>query len=175
MRSSFVGIAGLVLLAAACSDSPVAPGEEAVPQLAEAGVVHRVTAGGNDVCGGLGLPNACDANLSLVAVERADGSVTGQWIDTFAGGTGGLHMAVDCVNVVGNGAVIGGVVTNAHGVAAGAVGQRALTAVQDNGTSSNDAPDQTSFTFVGTVADCRTLTPAQFALVPLVNGQVTVR
>jgi hypothetical protein len=176
MKRSFVSLAALFCLTVACADSVTEPVDAgATPQLSSAAVVHNVSAGGNDICGGLGLPNGCDANYSLVALERADGTVSGQWQDSFAGGTGGLHMVVDCVNVVGNGAVIGGVITQARGVAAGLEGARALTAVVDNGTSSNDPPDQISFTLVNAVADCRTLAPAALALIPLTNGQVTVR
>ena len=140
------------------------------------GVTHRVSLGGADICEALGLPTGCDANFSLVALEKADGSVKGQWQDTFAGGLEGIHVAVDCVNVVGNGAVIGGVIT--HGFAGGVdvSGQRALTAVVDNGTSANDLPDQISFSFFPTGAtDCTTLVPGNFPLFPLANGQVKVR
>ncbi len=139
------------------------------------GVAHHVSLGGADVCEALGLPTGCDANFSLVAVEKPDGSVRGQWQDTFAGGLEGLHVAVDCVNVVGNGAVIGGVIT--HGFAGGVdvSGQRALTAVVDNGTSVNDPPDQISFSFVGTGGlSCNALVPANFPLINLTHGQVKV-
>jgi len=143
------------------------------------GVAHHVSLGGADVCEALGLPTGCDANFSLVAIQKADGSVKGQWQDTFPGGLEGVHIAVDCVNVVGNGAVIGGVIT--HGFADGVdvSGQRALTAVVDNGTSANDAPDQMSFSFFPTGGTtCNDLVPADFAgfglLFPLARGQVNV-
>ncbi len=139
------------------------------------GVAHHVSLGGADICEAMGLPTGCDANFSLVAVEKADGSVRGQWQDTFAGGLEGIHVAVDCVNVVGNGAVIGGVIT--HGFAGGVdvSGQRALTAVFDNGTSANDPPDQISFSFFPTGGlSCNVLVPANFPLFNLGRGQVKV-
>jgi len=139
------------------------------------GVAHHVSLGGADICEAVGLPTGCDANFSLVAVQKADGSVRGQWQDTFAGGLEGVHVAVDCVNVVGNGAVIGGVIT--HGFAGGVdvSGQRALTAVVDNGTSANDPPDQISFSFFPTgSADCNAFIATNFPLFNLGRGQVKV-
>jgi hypothetical protein len=139
-------------------------------------VIHHVSLGGADVCEALGLPTGCDANFSLVANMKADGSVSGQWQDTFAGGREGIHVAVDCMNIVGNGAVIGGVIT--HGMAGGidVTGQRALTAVVDNGTSANDPPDQLSFSFFDTGdLSCDQLTPSNFPLFDLAHGQVKVK
>ncbi len=138
-------------------------------------VAHHVSLGGADICEALGLPTGCDANFSLVAVAKADGSVRGHWQDTFPGGLEGIHVAVDCVNVVGTGAVIGGVIT--HGIAGDVdvSGQRALTAVVDNGTSANDVPDQLSFSFFPTGAvDCTSFVPGNFPLFPLGRGQVKV-
>lgn len=41
-----------------------------------------------------------DANLSLVAMQKADGTVGGQWHDQTVGG--GLHVTISCVAIVGN-------------------------------------------------------------------------
>jgi len=140
------------------------------------GVVHHASLGGADICEALGLPTGCDANFSLVANGKADGSVKGQWQDSFGHGIGGIHVAIDCLNVVGNGAVIGGVIT--HGTAGGVdvSGQRALTAVVDNGTSANDPADQLSFSFfpVGGLV-CDDFAPGDFPLIDLTHGQVKVR
>ena len=138
------------------------------------GVAHHVSLGGADICEATGLPTGCDANFSLVAIVKANGSVKGQWQDTFAGGLEGIHVAVDCVNVVGNGAVIGGVIT--HGIVGGVdvSGLRALTAVVDNGTSANDTPDQLSFSFVDDGRDCMSVVPGNLPLFDLARGQVKV-
>ena len=89
----------------------------------------------------------------------------------------GLHVAVNCLVISGNQAVIGGVVTPAStGFAAGSVGRFALTSVVDNGTSKNDPADQLSFSSFGFPNDgsfdCTTLT--RFTLFNLTNGQVKV-
>ena len=146
------------------------------PTEAYSRVVHRAHLGGADLCEGLGLPTGCDANFSLAAIERGDGSVSGQWQDTFAGGGEGIHVAVDCLNVIANAAIVGGVIT--HGTSGGVdvSGQRALTAVVDNGTSANDPPDQLSFSFFPTGVDCTALVIGDFAgsLINLGHGQVQV-
>ena len=59
------------------------------------GPLHRVSFGGPDACEGFGLQPGCDANLSLVAIEQADGSVIGQYSDQFGDGNGGFHAAED--------------------------------------------------------------------------------
>jgi hypothetical protein len=162
MRRTLLSLATLVLVAAgtAAFANPV---------------VNHVSMGGADVCEALGLPTGCDANFSLSANKHADGSVSGQWQDTFAGGVGqGIHVAIDCLNVTGNGAVISGVITNGNVAGVDVSGQRAITAVVDNGTSVNDPPDQLSFSIFPTALDCNTLTPQNFPLFPLTHGQVTV-
>jgi hypothetical protein len=138
-------------------------------------VIHHVSAGGADICEALGLPTGCDANFSLTANQQADGSVNGQWQDTFAGGGEGIHVAIDCLNIVDNGAVMGGVIT--HGTAGGVdvSGQRALTAVVDNGRSANDPADQLSFSVFPAGPSCDVLSPGNFPLFNLAHGQVTVR
>lgn len=138
-------------------------------------VVHRASLGSADVCEALGLPTGCDANFSLVAKQWADGSVKGQWQDTWAGGQQGVHVAVDCLNVVGNGAVIGGVVTHGWSGDQDLTGLSALTALVDQGTSANDPPDLLSFSFLGFDFLCTDLSPVDFGLWPLFTGQVKVR
>ena len=83
-----MGNAQLVLvssfLLAGCADQPVAPeshtGRPSL-QVNQGPVVHRVSAGGPDICG----PDhpGCDGNYSLLALQMADGSVSGQWEDVW--------------------------------------------------------------------------------------------
>jgi hypothetical protein len=141
--------------------------------LSKGRVIHHVSLGGADICEALGLPTGCDANFSLVANMKADGSVSGQWQDTFAGGGEGIHVAIDCINIIGNAAIVGGVIT--HGTSGGVdvSGQYAVTVVVDNGTSANDPPDQLSFSFFP-ANDCNTYTLTDFSLIELTHGQVKV-
>ena len=143
----------LGLVAGACSEQadPTSANDAGITSVtttanAGGGVVHRVSMGGNDICVGLGLPPGCDANNSLIALEKADGTIRGQWHDQFAGGVG-IHVPVTCLSVSGNDAWIGGVISNQP-----FAGFPVVIRVRDNGTSANDPADQASFATVA--ADC---------------------
>ena len=177
-RSKFSLVAlALAVGLVGCTDQPltspdalsVSPNFDANP------VTDRVSAGSNDACAAFGLPNGCDKNFSLHANMKEDGSVMGQYQDGFPGGGEGLHATIDCLNVVGNGAVLGGVITNGTQGGVDLTGQRILTAVVDNGTSANDPADQISFSFFPVGQSCLALTPANFPLLNLTTGQVTVK
>lgn len=169
-----------ILATVSCGDRPTPLESPAgiAPEFSSAGrVIHRASLGGEDYCEAIGRPTGCDANFSLIALEYEDGTVSGQWQDTFGDEGEGIHVAIDCLHVVGNVAVIGGVIT--HGTAYGrdAAGERALTAVVDNGTSANDPPDQLSWSYhPAGDRDCHDYSPGMGVL-PLFNlthGQVTV-
>jgi hypothetical protein len=130
-------------------------------------VIHRVSVGSADIA----PPPGTDANFSLSAIERADGTVTGQWQDTFLGrGNPALavHVEVDCVVVVGNEAWVSGVITQPAFFA----GLPAITRVRDNGTSATDPADQVSFTSINIGVTCTD--QPDLPLFDLINGQVTV-
>jgi hypothetical protein len=106
---------------------------------AHAQVVHRVHVGGPDACEGFGLEPGCDANFSLVALEFADGRVTGNYVDRFAEGAG-FHAVIDCVAIDGNEAWVSGtIVTGILGNGFDLTGFPVLARVRDNGTSPRDA------------------------------------
>ena len=147
--------------------------------LSKGPVIHHVSLGGADACEAFGLPPGCDGNFSLVANE-INGIVTGQWQDTFVGGGEGIHVAIDCmnINVDENWAILGGIITDGTSGGVDVSGQYAITVVKDNGTSSNDPPDQISFSFFDPAFDCELvegLTIADFPLFNLTTGQVKVR
>lgn len=178
LKRTLIPLAAFGLFVVGCGEpvatTPAADDLAVSPLFNAAGpIVHRASLGGADVCEALGLPTGCDANFSLVAIEKADGSVSGQWEDSF-GVNSGIHVAVDCLAVHGSQAVVGGVVTHSFG--AGIEGFRALTSVVDNGTSANDAADQLSFSFAGPAPffDC-TIDPTLFPLFDLAHGQVMVQ
>jgi hypothetical protein len=178
MKSATIFLTACALFVVGCvGEDPTVPAADDLPLAAAFdGVVHHASLGGADICEASGLPTGCDANFSLVANEHADGSVSGQWQDTFAGGGEGIHVAVDCLNVVGNGAVIGGVITSGTLGGVDMSGQRALTAVEDNARSANDAADRLSFSsFPPAPGDCTLLEPGNLPLITLSHGQVTVR
>ena len=139
-------------------------------------VVHRATAGGPDFCEAFGLPPGCDANFSLTALQMADGSVTGEYHDQFSdpiSGIRGIHVAVDCLNVIGNQAWVSGVIT--HSRIPGAVGLDVVSTVVDNGRSANDPADEISFAIFGTGIDCNAAPAFGFPLFSVPQGQVVVQ
>jgi hypothetical protein len=170
MRKISIALVAVGLVSLGCDgQDPTSPaGDQTVPpQFAAGGVVHRVSVGSHDF-----TPPGVDANFSLIALLRADGTATGQYNDQFGHGNGGLHADVDCLRVVGNKAWIGGLIT--HGQFEG---QRVVTEVEDNGTSTDETPDQISFSVVnpaqfGLSEDCRLL--PELPLFPLQGGEVKV-
>jgi len=167
-----------VALAFGCSESTdESTAQPASPMVAAAvgGPIHRVVIGGPDVCSGFGAKPGCDANFSLLALQYADGSVSGQWIDRFSQnfGGGGVFVEVDCVAIEGNTAWIGGVMTRP----ASEAGHRAITRARDLGTSYALEPDDRFLTVynpedIGVSANCL---DEQF--LPLLNvpqGQVII-
>jgi len=181
----FPGIASALVMSAlvvSCSDQTTSPAVDSPDFRAAGPVTHRASVGGADICDATGQPTGCDANYSLIALGYADGTASGQWQDTFrTGGGEGIHVAVDCLNVDGNEAVIGGVITKGTLNGQDFSGRRVLTALVDNGTSANDAEDEISFTFLTGNPDpslCNALSVDVFrtfdAVVALVKGQAVV-
>jgi hypothetical protein len=124
----------LMILAAAaafgCSENAVPPTAQSDSPILQASggskVVHSASAGSPDICSSVGDKPGCDANFSLTASQMADGSVTGQWVDRVSqvNGGGGTHVAVNCLNVIGNRAYVSGVITQGN---TDQIGQLALT------------------------------------------------
>ena len=189
MSGNCIPIILATVVAFGCSESAIAPSARSDGPALRASVgspvVHRATVGGPDACVGIGLKPGCDANFSLNALQRADGSVTGQWEDQFAGsaefgGGFGIHVAVNCLNVIGNQAWVSGVVTQSR--LGFFVGLDAVTTVVDNGRSANDPADEISFSVVGFGIDCNAAPvelpklpfPFNGALFPAPQGQAVV-
>jgi len=177
-------VALALFVAVSCDQQPIGPTNdaaavEATPLFDANPILERVSVGGADVCEALGLPTGCDANFSLTAYLKADGSVGGQWQDTFEGGQEGIHVAIDCLHVIGNAAIVGGVITHGNFGGLDLNGWQAVAAVVDNGTSTNDPLDQISVSrFVGeSPGGCMQLDLGDFSgqIFDLVHGQVKVK
>ena len=136
-------------------------------------VIHRVTAGGNDLCAAFGQNQGCDGNYSLVAIQKADGTVMGQWQDTWPGGGNGIHVNINCMYVEGNMAIVAGYVTNGGYDEEDYTGLYVITKVIDNGTSNDDIPDQMTYPYTAPPDFCEYpgWTPPMF---DLTTGQVKV-
>jgi len=120
-------------------------------------IVHQVKVGGPDNSNFWCQPEnkkphpGCDGNFSLVATQWSDGTVTGEYIDQFAQGDGGIHAVLDCLVVEGNTAWVSGHVISG-GAPSGAdredwTGWAIATVVRDNTGLDPQSPDQISYTW----------------------------
>ncbi len=169
MRTAWLTLPAFLALACNEPTTPALRSIRADAQGANA-VIHRVSVGGSDQDATLNT----DANFSLVAIQKSDGSVSGEWSDQFGQGQGGVQVDVNCLVVVGNQAWIGGIIRSGSTGVGGVdlSGLPALTRVADNGTSANDPPDAISFTFIGLAVQCGA--QPNLPLLAMTGGQVTV-
>lgn len=168
MKTLRMTLVSLALFAVACSERSSTAPETSLRLSQGNGIEHRVSVGGHDADFLKG-----DKNFSLIALQSADGSVKGRYTDMFGAGntTGGYHVDVDCLMVVGNKAWIGGIITNGSFNGVDVTGRRALTRVVDNGKSANDPPDQISYSYLTNV---RCTAMPNLPLLVMTDGQVTV-
>jgi hypothetical protein len=176
MKTAWYTVPALAVLALACSDSTSpnlsrsssAAGGLLASSANGNGVVHRVSVGGSDQ----DATQNTDANFSLIALQKGDGSMSGEWTDQFGQGQGGVHVDVNCVFVAGNQAWVSGIIRSGNFQGADLSGLPAITRVADLGKSANDPPDAISFTFIGVAAPC-TAQP-NLPLLAMTGGQVTI-
>jgi hypothetical protein len=173
----------LIVLFAACSESPTTPstGQNAVELASGRSPVHRVSVGGPDICSSIqiGSKPGCDGNFSLVAFLYADGSADGQLHDQYTQGDG-LHARIDCLlvaviptQVPRLEAWIGAVVDRPAELA----GHRIVVRARDRGKSQQDAPDAFSSGMVdpedfGISSNCQD--KPMLTLFRVAEGQVSI-
>jgi hypothetical protein len=141
LRPLVVGATGAIVLGLAVA-GPAAAG----------GILHSVHVGSPDLCTFMGAKPGCDGNWSVTALQFDDGSVTGEFTDRWAMGSG-VKGRVDCLVVDDNRAWIGG---TAEYFENGKVVQGIfLVSAADNGVAavSGEPPDQISFTAIGLPGD----------------------
>jgi hypothetical protein len=88
-----------------------------------------------------------------------DGTASGQAEVNNRAAEQRFHIQVDCLNVIGNIAVMSGTLTAAAGEGV-SVGDAAIFAAQDNGEGSSVAPDRATRVFENTGLVCTDITPA---------------
>jgi hypothetical protein len=163
MKKTIAGVALLVtLLAAAGAGAQSASADPALQSASGFGQIH------------LGLPFR---NFAFSATKAADGSATGEaQIENRSSDFRG-HIAIDCLNVLGNVAVMSGVLTQST-LSNLPVGTVELFAVQDSGEGPNAPLDEITLAIDGLGIPCTFVTdPAQLApfFVPIESGQIQVR
>jgi hypothetical protein len=163
MKKTIAGISLLVLLVTAAAVGPQPAAADPVAQSASgSGQVH------------LGLPHR---NFAFSATKQADGSVTGQaQLKRSDTGTS-IHIEIDCLNVLGNIAVMSGVITATNSPVL-AIGDDELFAVRDNGQGPDAPTDEITLAWSGLGIAC-TAIPDPNLLLPFLftieTGQIQVR
>lgn len=156
------GISLIALVMATGIGTPAASADLAAQSASGFGQVH------------LGLPFR---NFAFSARKSSDGTVSGQ-AQLERNDTGLiLHIGIDCLNVLGNVAVMSGVVTSSNSPLL-PVGADELFAVQDNGEGPNAPADELTLTFSGLGIVCTDIPdPAILApfLITIETGQIQVR
>jgi hypothetical protein len=114
--------------------------------------------------------------FAFSAITGPSGNVNGQaQLINRAQGTK-IHSQINCLSVVGNTAVVGGIVTSStNGAYDNWTG---VFAVQDNGEGSSDPADLLSLTFLyppGSGVTCHTFPFASFPTSPIEAGNIQVR
>jgi len=142
------------MLVTGCNEDVAPTGNSSIENptgvLSKNPVIHRVSVGGADICEAFGNHTGCDANFSLVAIQKEDGSVSGQWRDSFGHGNGGFHATVTCLSVNGNEAWVSGVITSGNLLDFDLTGLPVITRVLDNGNSG----DKIGFSDIGNTTSC---------------------
>jgi hypothetical protein len=101
--------------------------------------------------------------FAFEATMASDGSVTGEAQIDNRSVPGRLHIQIDCLNVIGNSAVMSGTIASSTeaGVPAGA---SSIFGVQDNGEGASSVPDRITQQFANSGLVCTDITPSNFSL-----------
>jgi len=163
MKKTIAAISLFMAVAAVAAAGPqLAAADPAVQSASGSGRVH------------LGLPFR---NFAFSATRHADGAVTGQ-AEVMRSDTGvRLHIEIDCLNVLGDLAVMSGVVTATNSPEV-PVGVDELFAVRDNGEGPNAPADEITLAFSGLGIACTNI-PDPGLLAPFLftieSGQIQVQ
>ena len=119
------------------------------------------------------------STIAFAAVQRRDGTVAGRLVYRWRAGDASVRVRVDCLDVAGNRAVLGGRVEEVTGEVPPFIteGLAVVIQVEDNGEGAGAPPDRVSdllFLVFNRTGDCHTLGPETPPRHPL-GGNVDVR
>lgn len=148
----FMGV--LLLVFSGCSPEPIISTDEMADELI---IVNSTTRASGSSANGHGTMNIEDTpntgegfrHFSFHAKEKHNGIVNGSAVLTYQGGQLNLKLDIDCLTIIGNRAIMTGVITRWSTFPEG-VGNFCYIEVVDNGEGANAAPDQISLVFNGT-------------------------
>ena len=129
--------------------------------------IHLVSGGGTVEYAGALNTHAFTAQIDVAGNVKGQAQFQLRYIDTT------VHAEVNCLEVVGNNAWIGGIITRSSNPAQVGPGLQILFRVQDNGEGDAEPRDMTSQLVWGAVPSCST-TPPLF-LIEWTNGNVQVK
>lgn len=178
MRSSVIIGLGSSLIMGACFTEPVddPDGDPDIVAVARNAPTHSVSGGGRVDYDLEGLPEGYRETYGFSARQRPDGSVDGNlelhWDPPY---DVAAHGDITCLNVQGNGAWIGFVITHTNQPESFPVGGESVFHVVDNGSGGNAPDDQVSFFFGAPAAVCGYLVGPPAELFDWTHGNVTVR
>ena len=155
-------LSALVLLA--CQETPTSPVQG--PASDQLRISANGASSGNPRATGGGTTEELGekSTFTFNAIQHKDGTVNGHMVYQFRFADLGIHMEIDCLNIIGNQATLSGTVTQVTGDAPSFifVGQKAVFKVQDNGEGGDAPPDLISDVFLFASATCNVPFPAPY-------------
>lgn len=162
------------ILLLACQEPPTSPVESQVSDLGMGGTSNALSNGNRRATGGgTTLELGEKSTFTFNAIEHKNGTVNGHLVYQFRGGDVGIHMRIDCLNIILNQATLSGTVTKVTGTPPAFIfeGQKGVFKVQDNGEGAAAPPDLISDLFLFAGATCNV--PFPFPYLPI-DGNIQV-
>ena len=183
MRRNGMLAAVLVTMTAGACDSPSAPDAAEGPGLEPDGVVAAMSSSQAAVTGRVtgsahrefaGLPVV----LSFSAIQRADGTVTGEYAFHAVAADQKLRVNVTCMSIVGNQAFVAGTIVDASPNLAFTIGTVSYFYTRDNGEGAGADADEVSLVRANDVPEAAeefcTERPTLLPNREVLHGNVTV-
>lgn len=162
-HSTAVPAALSALLLLACQEPPTSP--VASPRSDQLGL-RAAASSGNPRASGGGTTVELGQKSTFVfnAIQHKDGTVNGHLTYQVRILDIGVHMDIDCLNIIGNQATLSGTITKVTGDAPSFIfeGQKGVFKVVDNGEGGDSPPDLISDVILFPAATCNVPGPAPY-------------
>lgn len=146
-RTGMLAVVLATMTAVAC-DSPSAPETAAGPWLEPDGIVAAMSSSQEVTGSATGAAHrefdGKPVILNFSAIQRADGTVTGEYIYHAVALDQRIRVNVTCMSIVGNQAFVAGIIVDASPNLAFTIGTVSYFYTRDNGEGANADPDEVS-------------------------------